>query len=115
MNGQEQRERQTAVARLEQIVERMDRDFHKLITDEKDLLSAEIEARVNAMGKLRMDGEEYTRTLVGEERTHRLQLAEEQRRYVDRNDRMYYQDLTAFRDDLNLWGRLRWLLTGGLR
>ena len=68
-------------------------------------------------------------TRIHEERTQRLTLAQEQRRYVDNEDRLLRQTCDdrwkangdahfSFRvwqdrfDDLTFWGRLRWLLTG---
>jgi len=68
-------------------------------------------------------------TRIHEERTHRLTLAQEQRRYVDTEDGKLRQTCDdrwkanrdahfGFRvwqdrfDDLTFWGRLRWLITG---
>lgn len=59
---------------------------------------------------------------IGEERTHRLQLANEQRAYVDAADRELRRSLVASHDDIGarinrhermtLWQRLTWLVTG---
>lgn len=60
---------------------------------------------------------EHTRTLealVDAERTHRLDLAKEQRAYVDQADTQLMRRLTALERIVRLgfFGRLRWLLTG---
>jgi predicted nucleic acid-binding Zn-ribbon protein len=56
------------------------------------------------------------------ERTHRLKLADDQRNYVDLQDRALHQLLQQTRTDLRFelaqlrdrtfWARLRWLFTG---
>jgi hypothetical protein len=100
MKGQEQRERHTAVAELNRRLNRMDQDFHLLLQQEKDLLTAEIESRRETDSKLK-----------GEMVTFINRLADEQRRYVDSADR---DMLRLFRDfrDLTFWGRVKWMLTG---
>lgn len=104
MNGQEHKERQTAVAILERTVARMDTDFSLLLQQEKDLLTAEIEVRVN--------GEQGLREELGNERSHRLALAGEQRRYVDLQDAEVRRHLALF-THMPVWRRWWWMLGGG--
>ncbi len=107
MNGTEQKAHTTALATLD----RRTSEFADAITEHLEL---EIE-------KLRQ--------AIGEERTHRLKLADEQRAYVDGADRALKQccqerwDVTANTHvrlwkeiadlrDRGFWSRLNWLLTG---
>lgn len=104
MNGQEQKERNTAVAKLERRVTEMGNDTH-------DLLNAEIDQRRNA-------DIETTRSClvaIGEERTARFSLANEQRSYVDNQDSRIERRVARFEAlTCSFWARLRWLITGGL-
>jgi hypothetical protein len=92
MNGTEQRARHVAIRTAEK---RLD-DVETFLT----ALAAEIVK----------DREGYLRA-VNEERTHRLKLADEQRAYVDREDRKQECALAAFKT-MTFWQRLRWFVRG---
>ena len=67
---------------------------------------------------------EFVTKEIGQERTHRLKLADEQRSYVDAQDRELRRDMEAtdrllnqrflMLESLTLWGRIRWMVTGRL-
>ena len=71
-----------------------------------------------ALSQMDLSLREFVREQVGEERTHRLQLANEQRTYVDHADKMNHLLSTGTRQEweaftgLRFWGRLKWLITG---
>lgn len=96
MNGQEQKERNTAVAKLE-------RAFDQLDKDARDLFQAEMEARFKADAAL----EDRCLTAVGEEKAARIE-------YVDYLDMELRREIIKCRllCQLSFWGRLRWLFTG---
>lgn len=62
--------------------------------------------------------DERTRMLINDERTHRLKLANEQRSYVDNEDRLLRQSIqqlqcrTVLLSQSTFWQRLRWLVRG---
>lgn len=51
---------------------------------------------------------------IGQERSHRLELAAEQRRYVDSSDRILAGSISVLERKINrgFFGRLFWLVTG---
>jgi len=55
--------------------------------------------------------DEWLKAAIGEERTHRLKLANEQRSYVDGEDRKISQALNQH-CGMSLLARLRWLFLG---
>lgn len=86
------------------------------LTTVEEVLTA-LDERVSAVAKAAkaeiavalQQADAKTRELVGEERTHRLTLAQEQRAYVDRGDK----PADVFRDRTRTgWGRLTWLIRG---
>lgn len=97
MNGQQQRERKTAVTILEaQMV---------------DAVSALSERFDEELGNARAE----SRDALSAERTHRLKLADDQRGYVDAADRQVREQLLAAIAELRgrgFWSRLNWLVTG---
>lgn len=92
MNGTEQRAQGTRTAQLTKQIE------------DQGLV---IEALAGAMVKDREAAEKS----IGEERTHRLKLADEQRAYVDHADRLIAARVNGVLNR-GFWGRLRWLVTG---
>ena len=96
MDPTEQKNHRTAVATLEKATEEAfaaltDRYNGRFLTLDKDL---------NAI-----------RQAISDERTHRLKLADEQRAYVDHEDRLLRERIQAF-VNRGFWSRLNWLLTG---
>lgn len=116
MNGQEQKDRQTAVAILE-------RKFSKLEDATTDAWKVEVECRQQEDDKLRHDNEETISRLtqlvyekIGAERDHRLKLAEQQRTYVDNQHTQIASAVYEFMS-LPWWKRWVWCAFGsnGLR
>ncbi len=99
---------------------------HKRVTDS---ISERLDSYVEATDAHLSEMEEDFRTAIGAERTHRLKLADEQRGYVDGEDRKLrvccqerwdatseaqgriIASIAALRDR-GFWGRLNWLMTG---
>jgi uncharacterized small protein (DUF1192 family) len=98
MNGTEQRQRFTAVSRAERRL------------DDLELIVIELDARLAALAGI----VERLEQRLAEERTHRLELADKQRTYVDRADRDLSLRIDAHRG-MNLWRRLQWLIVGCAR
>lgn len=106
---------------------------HQRVTDALDkrlgdleLIVTALDERVSAIALAARTeiaaAERDARELINAERTHRLNLAKEQRTYVDgrdievqaiclRHSRLTYDDLIALRDR-GFWGRLSWLIRG---
>jgi hypothetical protein len=101
MNGTEQKQRRTAIIDLQRRLDSMDRDF-------SDLVLQEVKDRRADAAQLR----ETIRIEVSEERTHRLQLAIQQREYVDDQDRQQVRILLAF-IMMPFWKRWVWCVLGG--
>lgn len=94
---------------------------HKKRTDE-------LEALIGTVESAALDAIEALRISIGNERTHRLKLADEQRGYVDDADRELRRisderwlataeaqgRIIAMSEPLrrDLWGRLKWLVVG---
>ncbi len=109
MNPSEQRAHTTRVDQLERDVERL---LEKIAADTRDRFTAERQTSANAWNS---------------ERTHRLEMAEQQRAYVDQEDRKLREGVKRLTErvaDLELdhtrrnvqgrtiWGRIGWLLRG---
>ena len=93
MNSTEQRERFTAVSRVE-----------KRLDDVEIVLAGLVEAlKTERDQRMRADDQE---------RTHRLDLAREQRAYVDDSDHRLRASFAEFRWS-PVWARWRWLLGRG--
>lgn len=101
MNPDEQKARGTAVSVLESKLIKLDSSF-------SDALDAEEQARRNEDQGIR----DTLRTGLNDERTARLQLAEEQRRYVDEADRRIARGMDAFINRLSWQDRLSWIFLG---
>jgi hypothetical protein len=99
VNGTEQQARHTAVTRVE-----------RQLTDVQTVAEA-LDQKVAEVAKT-------TLAAINDERTHRLKLAEEQRAYVDGEDRVLSRRITSLvheLDDQRGWTfvqRWRWLFTG---
>jgi uncharacterized protein (DUF3084 family) len=82
-------------------------ELEQMVTD----LGTVVFAKVNSVGQ-------HADTIVNEERTHRLKLAEEQRAYVDEEDNKLYKYIQATESHLarfthrTFWQRFKWLLFG---
>lgn len=85
MNGAEQRER------------------HSRLTD--------LQTVVIGLAEQIVKDREAATTAIGHERTHRLKLADEQRAYVDGEDRKHEMAFAHFKR-MTLWQRLRWIVRG---
>lgn len=93
MNGAEQRQRATAVNRAEA---RLDH----------------IEPVIIALAEEIVKNRDAAAAAVNDERTHRLKLADEQRGYVDAEDRATLLRAKAAFTSMTFWQRLRWLVRG---
>lgn len=96
MNGTEQRARHTAVTRL---------------SSDMDRFAGEVETLLGNFARELQAGIVMMNTKVGDERSARLKLAQEQRGYVDNEDRLIRERLQRF-ESRGFWSRLNWLLTG---
>lgn len=110
MNGQEQRERHTAMAILEG-------KFKEL----KETVEAAYEQELQDRTKGDFDMGTLLVQTVGGERDARLDLAKQQRTYVDNELFHTNRQIRFMREapdnllQLGFWGRLRWVLTGRVR
>lgn len=102
MNSTEQRQHTTRLDALRRDLEETQRLFTEL---------SETLATTKDLSLLRLDLGDRIREQVGEECTHRLKLAEEQRSYVDTQDKRLEQRLHAF-VQMTFWHRLAWLVFG---
>lgn len=93
MNGVEQRQRHLAVSRAEA---RLD----------------DMELVIVRMAKEIVEEREGYAKAINAERTHRLKLADEQRAYVDGEDRATLLRARWAFQSMTLWQRLRWLVRG---
>jgi hypothetical protein len=91
---------------------------HRTVTQD---LSRAVEVIANSTAqRLEAHGVELVRLResIGAERTHRLDLAKEQRGYVDNQDQLVGRRVDALASDLftfqhrGFWSRLNWLVTG---
>jgi len=96
MNGEEQRRHRTATQEI-----RKDLDA---VTNTTGELVDELVTRISQV-------RDECLKAVGEERTHRLRLAEQQRTYVDRGDKDNLIRMSNF-VCRGFWSRLNWLFTG---
>lgn len=88
---------------------------HKRVTDAiaNDVASI-AEATADRLDDLQSQIREVAdeaRKAVGNECTHRLALAKEQRAYVDRQDLIIENQIRALRDR-GFWGRMKWIVRG---
>jgi len=73
---------------------------------------------IEAMSERLRDESDRLFDIIGDERTHRLKMAEEQRGYVDAADRRLDRLIEAETADRRafvgrgFWSRLNWLMTG---
>lgn len=113
MNGEQQRERATAIMALEGKF----KEFTEVV--EAAYLQEEKERKFDdeAIRHTANDNLNYCRNLVNEEHTHRLKLAEEQRYYVDATDMSLARciDRVEKLNLLHFWGRIWWMLTGNIK
>lgn len=116
MNGQEQKERATAVALLRMDLTKMGEDLHTLLgvtldaaLKSDDNLRAEFGTILDCFRKELRD--EFIESISAEGRA-RMGLADQQRRYVDDADRMLHYALKGFRES-SWWSRIKWTFFKG--
>ncbi len=103
MNGTQQKAHHTAVSALENATAEAIEGLVEAVENERQTRAAE-DTRLT--------------TDIGIERTHRLELAEQQRNYVDAADRRLDRIIEAETFDRRafvgrgFWSRLNWLFTG---
>jgi len=91
---------------------------HKTVTDALATRLDDVDTVVAALDQRVSDAAQAALASIGQERTHRLRLAEEQRGYVDRNDRELRRSIevlqvrTVVLTQSTFWQRVRWLLFG---
>lgn len=106
MNEREQRQHKSRLEELTKTIEEMVAMVDQRLTYQTN----------------RVDGLDRS---INDERTHRLKLAEEQRRYVDRLERelrdtmvhyfaVHSEEIERLKSPTTFWDRLRWLFTGNL-
>lgn len=99
MNGSEQKKHTTVTT---------------AIANSVDAIAAATVARFTHVERRISDAEKFLRLQIGDERTHRLKLADEQRAYVDSKDAEVRRlaDRALSVTERGLWGRLRWMFAG---
>lgn len=107
MNALEQREHRTVTRALQQqiddlvaIVSALESQQATIYGEAVEAMAAERTARLAMMERLRES--------IGEEHTHRLKLAQEQRTYVDQEDRELRRRIERL--EMTWWRRMRSLL-----
>lgn len=91
---------------------------HTRVTDELRTRIANVELVVSALHNQVLELAHTTATSVGDERTHRLQLADKQRAYVDGENRILCRSIellqarTTILSQSTFWQRLKWLIRG---
>lgn len=105
MNGAEQKERQTAVARME-------REFRNLQETTTDAYQVEYDSRVKAMAELELKLTNLIRDAINGEHLFVLKMANEQRTYVDRADKDTNALILACAM-MPWWKRYLWCIFGG--
>jgi hypothetical protein len=84
---------------------------HKRVTDElAEAVESIAEGAASNIHRLDENVAELSRR-INDERTHRLKLAEEQRVYVDAQDRLFHRNLVTF-VGRGFWSSLNWIVTG---
>lgn len=114
MNQVQQRSHRTATQTLARQLEALSDDATTLIGALDERVAQNAKAFASALSEeqsKRIQLAEELRGLIVAERTHRLKLADEQRLYVDRVDKITYGQLERF-IGRGFWARLNWLLTG---
>lgn len=84
-------------------------------TDDLDARLTNVEEVVAALDARIADVAKAAQASIGQERTHRLKLADEQRAYVDQADKEVLRAAVVAVNELRtrgLWGRLRWIVRG---
>lgn len=114
MNQEEQKSHRTKTQELGRGLMTVEKDLAAMV----EFVETATKTLQNHETIMLVDLPEQMRTAVGEERTHRLKLADEQRAYVDSENRRLNIYVEAYHDkfcahmERGFWGRLKWLLFG---